>query len=114
MDMSLTNCWDCPVTLASVGVGLTVIALLIALGLWLTKARSAAVRSLGDVIAVVAFILALMFTLAVPNWGIVDPSAARFSVFSRPVTRSLYITFDVVALLAFVFFRRRRKSVRHN
>lgn len=104
MDMSLTNCWDCPVTLATVAGGLTLIATLIGLGLWLsTKTHFAALRSIGVAVAVLAFAVALGFTFTVPNWGIINPFATRFSVFSRPVARTIYFTFDAAALLAFVF-----------
>src|SRR4051794_6982837 len=45
MDMSLANCWDCPVSLLSVVGQLVTIALLIAIGFWLLSTRLSALRA---------------------------------------------------------------------
>jgi hypothetical protein len=101
MDMSFANCWDCPVSLLSVVGQLVTIALLIAIGFWLLSTRLSALRAVGMIIAVLSYIIALTFAFKVPNWGIINPFADRFAIFSRLIARTIYFTFDVAVLLAF-------------
>jgi len=101
MEMSFGNCMDCPITLLSVFGQLVAIALMIALGFWLLSARFAALRAAGVFVAVIGFLFALGFTLKVPNWGIINPFADRFAVFSRLTVLMIYGAFDGAVLLAF-------------
>lgn len=109
MDMSLANCWDCPVTLASVVGYQIAIAAAIAVGLWLFTSRKPVLRGLGMILVVLSIVLALAFTSAVPRWGIVNPFASRYEVFSRTVTRSIYFGYDALLILALVLVTRARR-----
>jgi drug/metabolite transporter (DMT)-like permease len=103
MDMSLENCWDCPVTLASAVGYLAVLSVLILLGLWLLRRTHASLRALGVIIAFVGVALSLMFTFTVPNWGVINPFAGHLALFSRAASHTLYFTFDAAVLVALAF-----------
>ncbi|HXA16438.1 MAG TPA: hypothetical protein VN380_05570 [Thermoanaerobaculia bacterium] len=112
MDMSLTNCWDCPVTLGSVIGYLIGIAAAVAFSLWLLSLRFLVVRILGVFMVVVSCLLALGLTFTVPRWGIINPFAEGFAGFQRGTAYTIYIAFDLAILGALVWwsaFRTRRK-----
>ena len=100
MDMSLKNCWDCPIPLSAVAAQFSAVLLVALLGAALQRSRRAEVRQVGWAIVVLAFLFAAAVTRAVPRWGILR-SESPLNVFSRQFAYAFLMALDT-ALLSIV------------
>ena len=111
MDMSLKNCWDCPIPLWGAVGQYALLFLVAATGAWIQKSSRPEVRTLGRVIMVLVFAFALLMTRAVLRWGILR-SGVPFDVFARTTSFAILLGLDAM-LAASVLLLARFRSRPH-
>jgi hypothetical protein len=111
MELSLENCWDCPVPLARLLLEFSVLAVVLIAGTWLLRRRGPALRGCGALLVAGVSLLAVTLTSAVPRWGILR-SRALFDGFASPTVWIILIALDIslvaLGLVAWRWFGRGR------
>ncbi|HEX2120431.1 MAG TPA: hypothetical protein VHL59_02215 [Thermoanaerobaculia bacterium] len=104
MDMSLMDCWDCPVPLAELLLSFLLPVAIGAGAARLQRARSRALQAVGAVLIAIALLSALVLTAFVPNWGI-RASEQPFDTIPAWATWLIVIALNMMLLMIIVAVR---------
>jgi hypothetical protein len=112
MDMSPSNCWDCPLSVAQV-IGQFLLLAFIAFGsAWLLQRRLAIVQAVGAVLLVLSSFTVLLLPVYVPRWGVLR-IGSQIDVYSSSAVRVIYVPFAAIFLLSSALLVRRAQIARH-
>ena|SRR5687768_17175010 len=110
MDMSLTNCWDCPLTVVALLSQLIFVTATGFVAIWLLHRRIAILQAMGAITLILASFFVLTLPVYVPRWG-VWRIGSEGDVYPEVLVRSSLVVFVAGFLIgAFILLRRSRQS----
>ena len=110
MDMSLTNCWDCPTPIGVLLATYAVAGFLLVAGAWMHRSTRYGVQGLGAVIVVLLAFWIVMFTIVAARWGIVwSNSPLVVLTYRESLAVMLGLDLVVASAAAYVSWRRRHR-----
>jgi hypothetical protein len=106
MDMSATNCWDCPLTVPALTTLVIVLALLGWAAVWLMGKNLALWQALGAITLVITTFFVLTLPVYVPRWGVWRLGSER-DVYHEGVVRAMLCVFAVLFVAGVTILLRR-------
>lgn len=108
MEMSLTNCWDCPLTVVALVSQIILLAAAGFVAVWLLHRRTAVLQAFGAISLIVASFFVLTLPVYVPRWG-VWRIGSEGDVYPEMLVRGSLVGFAAGFLIgAFILLRRSR------
>ena len=106
--MSLTNCWDCPLTVLALVSQIIFLAAAGLVAVWLLHRRIAVLQAFGAITLVISSFFVVTLPVYVPRWGVWRIGSER-DVYSQVLVRTSLVVFAAAFFIgAFILLRSRR------
>ena len=111
MDMSYSNCWDCPTTVLSLALEVAVLIAVAIVATWLLRRKIALLQAFGAISLILTSFFVLTLPVYVPRWGVFRPGSES-ELFSPAAVR-MVLVIVVIAFFIIAALGLRKRSRTH-